>query len=32
MSFDRIFNDLGKFYKPEWDLEKGGRELLDGNN
>ena len=29
VSFDRIFNDLGKFYKPEWDLEKGGRELLE---
>ena len=29
VSFERIFNDLGKFYKPEWSLERGGRELIE---
>ena len=29
VSFERIFKDLGKFYKPEWSLERGGRELLE---
>ena len=29
VSFKRIFDDLGKFYKPEWDLERGGKELLE---
>ena len=27
--FDRIHNELGKYFKPEWDLEKGGIELIE---
>lgn len=27
--FDRIHNELGEFFKPEWNLIKGGRELVD---
>ena len=29
VSFKRILNELSDFYKPEWDLDKGGRELVD---
>ena len=29
ISFKRIFNELREFYKPEWNLEKGGRELVE---
>lgn len=29
VSFDRILNDLKDYYKPEWNLEKGGRELVN---
>ena len=28
VSFDRILNDLKDYYKPEWDLTKGGYELV----
>ena len=26
--FDRIHNELGDYFKPEWNLEKGGKELV----
>tara|TARA_Y100000748_G_scaffold234631_1_gene198562 strand:- start:145 stop:1170 length:1026 start_codon:yes stop_codon:yes gene_type:complete len=29
VSFNRILTDLKDYYKPEWDLDKGGRELVD---
>jgi len=29
VSFNRIHEELGHFYKPEWDLEKGGKELVE---
>lgn len=29
VSFSRIFNDLNDYYKPEWNLEKGGLELIN---
>ena len=29
VSFDRIFKELGDYYKPQWDLDKGGKELID---
>ena len=28
VSFKRVLNDLGHLYKPKWNLEKGGRELI----
>ena len=28
VSFNRILNDLKNYYKPEWDLKKGGEELI----
>ena len=28
VSFERILNDLKGYYKPEWDLDKGGEELV----
>ena len=28
VSFDRIFTELSDYYKPEWDLDKGGRDLV----
>ena len=28
VSFKRILNDLKDYYKPEWDLKKGGQELI----
>jgi nucleoside-diphosphate-sugar epimerase len=28
VSFDRILTELSDFYKPKWDLEKGGQELV----
>jgi len=29
VSFRRILDDLKDFYKPQWDLEKGAKELID---
>jgi nucleoside-diphosphate-sugar epimerase len=29
VSFDRIFTELKDYYKPEWDLDRGGKELVD---
>jgi nucleoside-diphosphate-sugar epimerase len=29
VSFKRILNDLSGYYNPEWDLEKGGKELIN---
>ena len=29
ISFNRIFNELNEYYKPEWNLEKGGYELVE---
>lgn len=29
VSFHRILTELGDFYNPEWDLKKGGSELVD---
>jgi nucleoside-diphosphate-sugar epimerase len=29
VSFDRILNELKDYYKPEWDLDNGGKELVD---
>ena len=29
VSFDRILNDLAEYYKPEWNLDKGAKELID---
>ena len=28
VSFERILNDLKGYYEPEWDLDKGGEELV----
>ena len=29
VSFKKIFSVLGDYYKPEWDLIKGGKELIE---
>ena len=29
VSFNRIHNQLGEYYKPKWDLKKGGEELVE---
>jgi len=29
VSFDRILSELKGYYEPEWDLDKGGKELVD---
>ena len=29
VSFNRILSDLKGYYKPEWDLEKGAKELIE---
>ena len=29
VSFDRILTELSDFYKPEWDLIRGGKELVE---
>ena len=29
VSFKRILTELRDYYKPEWDLDKGGKELVD---
>lgn len=29
ISFKRILSELKDYYKPEWDLDRGGRELVD---
>lgn len=29
ISFKRILNELSEYYKPEWNLEKGGKELVE---
>ena len=29
VSFKRIFDDLHDYYKPSWNLEKGGLELIN---
>lgn len=29
ISFERILTELKDYYKPEWDLDRGGRELVD---
>mgnify|MGYP000872365276 FL=1 len=29
VSFKRILSDLKDYYKPKWNLEKGGLELID---
>lgn len=29
VSFKRILSELKHYYKPEWDLERGGRELVE---
>ena len=29
VSFKRILTELKDYYKPEWDLDRGGRELVD---
>ena len=29
VSFDRILTELKGYYEPEWDLDKGGEELVD---
>ena len=29
VSFNRILSELSEWYKPEWDLDRGGRELVD---
>ena len=29
VSFSRILSELRDWYKPEWDLDRGGRELVD---
>lgn len=29
VSFKRILTELADFYKPEWDLDKGGKELVE---
>jgi nucleoside-diphosphate-sugar epimerase len=32
VSFTRILTELKDYYKPEWDLDKGGQELVDFYN
>ena len=29
VSFSRILNELKEYYKPEWDLDMGGKELIE---
>ena len=29
VSFDRILNDLKDYYKPQWNLERGAKQLVD---
>lgn len=29
VSFNRILTELSNFYKPEWDLDRGGKELIE---
>lgn len=29
VSFNRILSELSEWYRPEWDLDRGGRELVD---
>jgi nucleoside-diphosphate-sugar epimerase len=29
VSFDKILNQMKDYYKPEWDLRNGGRELVE---
>ena len=29
VSFDRILNELGGYYKPEWNLDKGADEMIE---
>lgn len=29
VSFDRILTELADYFKPEWDLDKGGKELVE---
>ena len=29
VSFKRILSELNDYYKPEWNLDKGGKELVD---
>ena len=29
VSFDRILTELKDYYKPEWDLDRGGKELVE---
>jgi hypothetical protein len=29
VSFRRILSDLKDWYEPKWDLDKGGRELVE---
>ena len=29
VSFRRIFEELGNYFQPEWDLDKGGKELVE---
>lgn len=29
VSFNRILTELADYYKPEWDLDKGGKELVE---
>jgi nucleoside-diphosphate-sugar epimerase len=29
VSFNRILSELSDFYKPQWDLDRGGKELID---
>ena len=29
VSFNRILTELKDYFKPEWDLDKGGKELVD---
>ena len=28
MSFSRILTELAEWYKPEWDLDRGGKQLV----
>ena len=32
VSFKRIFEELGDWFKPEWDLDKGANELVSNFN
>ena len=29
VSFKRIFNELSEYFEPRWDLDKGGKELVE---